>query len=502
MPLNPLYQAGISPNKAGHGEEPMSEKKKIFKPLPISGFPEWLPEVRAVELQWFDHIRRVFESYGFCNIETPSVELLDALKAKGGDGEADVDKEMFIIRHLSREVEESSKEPRLALHFDQTVPLARYTAQHFNELVFPFKRYQMQRVWRGERPQAGRFREFYQCDIDVINVASLPLHFDAEMPAIIWEILSSLPGMEKEKENIQIRVSNRKILIGFLESLGITNAEDIAKVTRIIDKAPKLDEAHIHKLFQDAFSYKKPDDPVSYFPEGFPRKEITTFIDITKSTSGNLGIKDLKRILADLVYKSERGSQNATKIFDDGFEELAFVLDQLSHLPPGAVVADLSIVRGLDYYTGTVYETVFLDDPGYGSICSGGRYDDLAGNYINKHLPGVGISIGFSRLFDRLRQQGKLPAGRLSPADIMVVMPSEERRALTMETAQKLRAQGHKVETFHNPVKLARQLAYAEKKGIPYVWFPPFEDGKDHEVKNMQAGTQAKADPGNWKKDE
>ena len=218
----------------------MSGKKKIFKPTPISGFPEWLPEERAVELQWFDHIRQTFESYGFCNIETPSVELLDAINAKGGDGEADVDKEMYIIRHLSREIEESSKEPRLALHFDQTVPLARYTAQHFNELTFPFKRYQMQRVWRGERPQAGRFREFYQCDIDVINVDSLPLHFDAEMPAIIWEILSSLPGMENE--NIQIRINNRKILFGFLKSLGVTKESDIGIITRLMDKLDKSGE--------------------------------------------------------------------------------------------------------------------------------------------------------------------------------------------------------------------------------------------------------------------
>ncbi len=183
---------------------------------------------------------------------------------------------------------------------------------------------------------------------------------------------------------------------------------------------------------------------------------------------------------------------------EDGIEELSFVLDQLSHLPAGSVVADLSIVRGLDYYTGTVYETVFTDIPSYGSICSGGRYDDLASNYINKKLPGVGISIGFSRLFDKLRQEGKLPAASVSPADIMVVMPSEERRNLTMETAHTLRSRGYKVETFHSPSKLKRQLAYAEKKGIRFVWFPPFEDGQEHEVKDMETGTQSKVSPENW----
>ncbi|MCB9974805.1 MAG: histidine--tRNA ligase [Rhodospirillales bacterium] len=464
----------------------MSAKKKIFKPQPVSGFPEWLPEVRAVEQQWFDHIRKIFESYGFCNIETPSVELLDAIKAKGGDGEADVDKEIYVLERYHKE--DGDKEARLALHFDQTVPLARYTAQHFNELVFPFKRYQMQRVWRGERPQAGRFREFYQCDIDVINVDSLPLHFDAEMPAIIWEVLSSLPGMENEK--IQIRISNRKILTGMItQDLAIDEPTAIAKIFRVIDKVEKIELTEFLKSLETVIKEFKPHATEKEIENvikllGFSRE--FKFWDIGEQ------IQSLEKIIEEAKIEND---------FVKGIEELQFVLTSLKHLPKGSVVADLSIVRGLDYYTGTVYETVFLDDPGYGSICSGGRYDDLASNYINKNLPGVGISIGFSRLFDRLRQQNKLPVGRISPADIMVVMPGEERRALTMETAQKLRAQGHKVETFHNPVKLARQLAYAEKKGIPYVWFPPFEDGNDHEVKNMQTGTQAKADPDNWKKD-
>ncbi|MBK9584664.1 MAG: histidine--tRNA ligase [Alphaproteobacteria bacterium] len=466
----------------------MSEKKKIFKPQPVSGFPEWLPEVRAVELQWFDHIRRIFESYGFCNIETPSVELLDALKAKGGDGEADVDKEIYVLERYHKE--DGDKEARLALHFDQTVPLARYTAQHFNDLVFPFKRYQMQRVWRGERPQAGRFREFYQCDIDVINVDSLPQHFDAEMPAIIWETLSSLPGMEKER--IQIRVSNRKILTGYLNAVGIYATDLLHIIFRNLDKIEKigLESAteNIIKYCSDNninFGDKSLNEPIGLFSIFAAQRYQKT--------------EEINQFLSLLNNKYPALQNNS--LFIEGVQELSFILDQLSHLPSGAVVADLSIVRGLDYYTGTVYETVFLDDPGYGSICSGGRYDDLAGNYINKHLPGVGISIGFSRLFDRLRQQGKLPVGRLSPADILVIMPSEERRALTMDTAQKLRKQGHKVETFHNPVKLARQLAYAEKKGIPYVWFPPFEDGKPHEVKNMQTKAQTAANPDDWKKD-
>ncbi len=494
----------------------MTKKKKIFKPTPISGFPEWLPEERAVELQWFDHIRQTFESYGFCNIETPSVELLDAINAKGGDGEADVDKEVYVLERLHKD--ENDKEPRLALHFDQTVPLARYTAQHFNELTFPFKRYQMQRVWRGERPQAGRFREFYQCDIDVINVDSLPLHFDAEMPAIIWEILSSLPGMENE--NIQIRISNRKILMGFLETLEqeylsldkpdttLVTEEVKQLIVREIDKLHKIGKTGVLTNIQEIGS--------SFGLEFGLDKFVQPFLDLC--TADNF--KDMLETpapgkflcgddLEDAFLKSEH-FDTSNKTLKTGIKELAFLLDHLSHLTKdGNVVADLSIVRGLDYYTGTVYETVFVDDPGYGSICSGGRYDDLASNYINKNLPGVGISIGFSRLFDRIRQSGtfqelqkagKLTTFRISPADVLVVMPSEDRRALTMETGQTLRKRGLKVETFHNPTKIKKQLSYAEKKGIPYVWFPPFEDEQGHEVKDMQSGEQTSASPDEWKK--
>ncbi len=467
-------------------------KNKIYKPKPISGFPEWLPEVRRAEQAWFDHIRKVFESYGFCSIETPSVEELDVINAKGGDGGADVDKEVYVLERLHKE--EGSKEARLALHFDQTIPLARYTAQHFNDLVFPFKRYQMQRVWRGERPQAGRFREFYQCDIDVINIDTLPLHFDAEMPAIIWEILSSLQGMENE--NIQIRISNRKILMGFLDSLDIPNREGTTsklstelktEIVRDIDKLEKHGKDVVLKRIEQTGSQYGVGFGLDHF--------IVPFINICESkfTNGD----DLEDAL---INNSNIDTSNST--LKEGIEELAFVMDQLSHLPEGAVVADLSIVRGLDYYTGTVYETVFTEDPSYGSICSGGRYDDLASNYINKKLPGVGISIGFSRLFDRIRLKDKLPINGISPADVLVILPNEEARTIMMETAQILRSNGYNVETFHSTSKLKRQMAYAEKKSIDYVWFPPFEDGQSHEVKNMKTGKQSTANPKNWKKDE
>jgi histidyl-tRNA synthetase len=432
---------------------------KIYKPRPISGFPEWLPDVRMIEQQWFDHIRRIFESYGFCNIETPSVEEIDVLHAKGED----VDKEIYVLERLHKT--EGDKDARLALHFDQTVPLARYVAQHFGDLVFPFKRYQMQRVWRGERPQAGRFREFYQCDIDVINVDHLPLHFDAEMPAIMWEVMSSLPGMENE--NIQIRVSNRKILMGLLDALGI---EQKIEVTRIIDKLEKIGQLAAEEQLM----------------------ELGVTLVQLRHIRALIAIKTETPTLIFDYVKSIDVSEVDTggyKTLCDGAQELATVLDNLSHLPEGAIVADLSIVRGLDYYTGTVYETVFIDDPGYGSICSGGRYDDLASSYINKRLPGVGISIGFSRLFGRLHREGKLPKGRLSPADVFVVLPSQDHKEKQNKTARILRERGFNVETAHGG-KLKKQLAYAEKKDIPYVWFPDEEAS----VKNMATGEQAKAD--------
>lgn len=433
----------------------MSKEKRIYKPKSIAGFPEWLPEERLVEQRWFDHIRRVFESYGFCNIETPSVEELDVLTAKG-----EVDKEIYVIERLHKD-ENDKKEARLALHFDQTVPMARYVAMNFNDLVFPFKRYQMQRVWRGERPQMGRMREFYQCDIDIINVDSLPISFDAEVAAVMYEVLEGL-----NIGRVQLRINNRKILMGLLESWGL---EDFVPVTRAVDKFEKIGkEAVIKLLIEDA--------------------KLTT-----EQVDHVLSLVSIKGKANDI-----RAIVPANDTMKAGIEELAFVLDNLSHLPDHAVIGDLTIVRGLDYYTGTVYETQLLDVPEFtGSVCSGGRYDDLAGSYINKHLPGVGISIGFSRLFDVMRQTRPdlLGIGPKSPAHIMMVLPSEEERAHAHDTARTLRARGYNVEVYHAARKIPDQMKYASKKGIPFVWFP-FKDG--HQVKDMVGGDQIPADAAIW----
>lgn len=434
-----------------------TQSRKIYKPKAISGFPEWLPEERLVEQRWFDHIRHTFESYGFCNIETPSVEELDVLTAKG-----EVDKEIYVIERLHAD-ENDKKEARLALHFDQTVPFARYTALHFNDLVFPFKRYQMQRVWRGERPQMGRMREFYQCDIDIINVDSLPLSFDAEVAAVMYEVLDGL-----NIGRVQLRINNRKILMGLLESWGLT---DYTGITRTVDKFEKIGREAVTQILAEE--------------ENLSAAQIETLLSL-------IAIKGNAQTIRSIP------AANAT--MQEGIEELAFVLDNLAHLPAHAVVGDLTIVRGLDYYTGTVYETQLLDVPEFtGSVCSGGRYDDLAGSYINKHLPGVGISIGFSRLFDVMRQTRRdlLKIGPKSPADILMVLPSEDERPHAAATARLLRGRGFKVELYHAAKKIPDQLKYASRKGLPFVWFP-FADG--HQVKDMASGAQTPADPQTWSK--
>ena len=467
--------------------------RKIYKPKPISGFPEWLPEYRRVEQQWLDHIRRVFESYGYTNIETPAVEEIDVLTAKG-----EVDKEIYVLERLHKE--EGDKDARLALHFDQTVPFARYVAQHFQHLAFPFKRYQMQKVWRGERPQLGRMREFYQCDIDVIGIDNLPLHFDAEMPAVIYECLMGL-----NIGRVQIRISNRKIISGFLEANGLTDAEANKCIIAKFDKADRYrqnnDNIGVFNLvmgdISDSFYSLNPN------PEKYGRTALEpilySFYQVASQTykSGD----DLKTKIEATEHFDLRN-----EMLSEGIDELCFVANNLQHLSNNngvaAVVIDLGIFRGLDYYTGTVYETRLLDVPDFtSSIVSGGRYDDLAGSYINKHLPGVGISIGLSRLFDVLKDKGIVQPSRKSPTDVLVILPSEDMRAVAASTAQTLRARGLNVELFHKPAKLGDQIKYAENKNIPFVWIVPFDKNGAHAVKNLTTREQTDGvNPATWQK--
>jgi histidyl-tRNA synthetase len=431
-----------------------------YRPRPVSGFPEHLPEIRMAELAMLDRIRATFESYGFASIETPSVEELEVLLAKG-----ETDKEIYTIERLQAD-ETAGGEARLGLHYDLTVPFARYVAQHFNDLVFPFKRYQMQRVWRGERPQAGRFREFTQCDIDVIGIDNLAVTFDAELAAVAMQALAAV-GVD----GVTLHISNRKIVQGFLHSLGVA-PEHHVPVVRCVDALLKVG----------------------------PAETIGAITRVIGDPGSAQAVADLATIVTpDESFRDLASRYGVTNpLFAAGLDELARVIAELRSLGITNIVADLSIARGFDYYTGTVYEGRFDATPAFGSVVAGGRYEDLAGAFINKKLPGVGISIGFSRLFAKLLHDGALKADRKSPADLLVVLPAEDRRPLALATAQALRKRGFKVETYHAAQKIGRQLGYAEKKGIPFVWFPPFEDGRPHEVKDMAAGVQAEADPQTW----
>jgi histidyl-tRNA synthetase len=435
-----------------------------YRPRPVSGFPEHLPEIRMVELAMLDRIRATFESYGFAPIETPSVEELEVLLAKG-----ETEKEVYTIERLQAD-DGAPSEARLGLHYDLTVPFARYVAQHFNDLVFPFKRYQMQRVWRGDRPQAGRFREFTQCDVDVIGIDSLAVTFDAELAAVAMQAIAAI-GVT----GITLHISNRKILDGFLQGLALEPAGRVT-VIRAIDAIHKVGADQTRALISQAFPGRDDRDAVA---------------------AKSVALASIVTVGPDLADRVEALGV-AHPILQSGLAELSQVMAHLRFLGAVNIVADLSIARGFDYYTGTVYEGRFDDAPSFGSVVAGGRYDDLAGAFINKKLPGVGISVGFSRLFAKLLADGRVKSERRSPADLLVVLPSEERREAMLTTAQALRRRGFKVETYHAPQKLSRQLGYAEKKGIPFVWFPPFADGQPHEVKTMASGAQGPADIEFW----
>ena len=436
-------------------------KDKIFKPRPISGFLEWLPEVRLVEQKWLKSIQDAFESYGFCSIETPSVEEIEVLAAKGGDA----DKEVYALRRLAAEPGEEDG-GRLALHYDLTVPMARYVAQHFGDLVFPFKRYQMQRCWRGERPQEGRLREFYQCDIDVIDMGEVSLHFDAEIPAMTLDVLSRLPIGP-----VRLHMNNRKILQGFYQGLGI---EDVVGAIRIADKIDKIGHDGVIEGLTGEL--------------GLPHSVASKCVELAS-------IKTTDASFAAEVRAF--GIDNA--LLEAGLEELTFVMLELAHLEPGQVVADMSIARGFDYYTGTVYEGKLVDYPDFPTVCAGGRYDNLVGSYSRQKLPGVGISIGFSRIFSKLVKEDRIEVGPMCPTDVMVACLPGSARSDVAATARALRERGFKVEMYHEEKSLKAQMKYASRKGIPYVWFPTNAEQVEHEVKNMATGEQVPADLASWK---
>ena len=430
----------------------------MHKPTPISGFPEWLPAQRLEEQRFLDTIRQVYELYGYTSLETSAVERVEVLQAKG-----EVDKEIYGLGRLRGQ----TNRWELALHFDLTVPLARYVAQNYGDLTFPFKRYQIQKVWRGERPQEGRFREFYQADVDVIAEDRLPLHFDAEMPALIYDLFQRL-GIKA-----LLRLNNRKILKGYYEGLGLAE-ERVPEVLREVDKLEKISPDAVRRTLEES---------------GLDSALANRCLEL--STLKGTGTE---------VFRQARALGVRHPVLEEGLEELAFVATELSHLPADQVVFDLGIVRGLDYYTGTIYETTLPEHPGLGSICSGGRYENLASEFINRKLPGVGISIGLSRLLAYLFGSGALAPTRQTPTEVLVLWPSTELRQACRDIAVRLRDAGIPTEIFHEPMALKKQIRYADRKGIPYVLFPhrwtPEEDLV--EIKQLASGEQEELPLETW----
>ena len=419
-------------------------------PRTLSGFMELLPQPQQQMERMMDILRRTYSLYGFTPLDTPVIEASEVLLAKGG-GET----EKQIYRFQKGDAD-------LALRFDLTVPLAKYVALHYNDLSFPFRRYQIGKVYRGERAQRGRFREFYQADIDIIGDGKLDITNEAEIPAIIYQTFTSL-GLKR----FQIRVNNRKILNGFYAMLGLT--EQSGDIMRTVDKLDKIGAEKVRTLLVDECG-------VSADSAG----EILKFIAIT---GGN------EQVLAAL--ESYRGRN---KVFDEGLDQLNTVVKYLSAfgVPAENFAVDLTIARGLDYYTGTVYETTLLDHPEIGSVCSGGRYDNLAEYYTDRQLPGVGISIGLTRLFYVLGEQGLLnPDLPTAPADVLILpMTAELSPAVTLAT--RLRAAGIRTQLYTEQRKFKAKMSYADKLGVPYVVFLGDDEiaGNVVACKDMTSGEQ------------
>jgi len=414
----------------------------LIKPRTTPGVMELLPRDQIAFQRMLDTIRRNYERFGFLPVETPVFELSDVLLTKTG---GETERQVYFVQStgaLSNAAEAGGGQPELALRFDLTVPLARYVAQHEHDLAFPFRRYQIQRVYRGERAQRGRFREFYQCDIDVIGKDALGVRHDAEMPAVIHAVFSEL-GVGA----FTIQLNNRKLLRGFFEGLGIADGERQALVLREIDKLDKRGAEAVRATLTGP-DFGLIDDVAD---------QIMAFVQV-RSTSH-----------ADALARLDAlGGSNPT--LEQGVAELREVIGLLKAqgLPESDYAVNFSIARGLDYYTGTVYETTLDDHPQIGSVCSGGRYEDLASHYTKSRLPGVGISIGATRLFWQLREAGIIDTAE-SSVEVMVGLMDEARLGDSLDIARQLRAAGINTEVQMEARKLAKQFQYADKAGIRFV---------------------------------
>jgi len=423
------------------------------KPTPLSGFPEFLPAQRMVERHVIETVRQTFELHGFASIETRAAETLDQLLRKG-----EIDNEVYVLRRLHASEDDTSG---LGLHYDLTVPFARYVLENAGKLEFPFRRYQIQKAWRGERPQEGRFREFTQADIDVVGRDELAFHHDVEVARVMAEALSRLPVPA-----LRMQVNNRKLIEGFYRGVGAT---DPAAVMRVIDKLDKVPADGIAKMLaSDA---------------GLSDVQIEQCLALAEIRTSDTSF---------VARVRELGVEH--ELLDAGLAELEAVVAGCASAVSDrlTVEADLRIARGLDYYTGTVFETRMAGFESIGSICSGGRYDSLATDGKTTY-PGVGISLGISRMLVPLLARGRLTASRSVPSAVLVAVSAEDDRARSGEIAQALRARGIATEVAPSAAKYGKQIRHAERRGIPYVWFP--DSG---EVKDIRSGDQSAADPATW----
>ncbi len=424
------------------------------RPTPISGFPEWTPAQRMIEQQLLDRLRATFESYGFAPLQTRAVEPLDQLLRKG-----ETSKEVYLLRRLQDDDHSERDEAPLGLHFDLTVPFARYVLENAGKLQFPLRRYQIQPVWRGERPQEGRYREFVQADIDVVDRDQLPFHYEVEIPLVIGEALGGLPIPP-----VRIQVNNRKLCEGFYRGLGIGDPQ---AALRAVDKLDKIGPAGVTaQLVETA---------------GATDVQAKACLDLAAINATDTSFADAVTAL---------GVRDP--LLDEGLAELVRVMEAGAEHAPGLLLADLKIARGLDYYTGTVYETQLTGYERYGSICSGGRYDNLATAGTDR-FPGVGISLGVTRMLGLLFGRGALSISRDVPTCVLVALPSEEVRRDSDRIAAALRRRGIAAEVAPAAAKYGKQIRFAERRGIPYVWFPD-----SSEVKDIRSGDQVPADAAAW----
>ena len=437
----------------------------MSRPTPLSGFPEWLPGERIVEQRVLDRLRRTFELWGYASLETRATEPLDQLLRKG-----EIDKEVYVLRRLQADPGDAG-DAGLALHYDLTVPFARYVLERSGHLQFPLKRYQIQRCWRGERPQEGRYREFTQADIDVVGAGELPFHYETELPLVLFDALAGLTDIGLPP--VRMHVNNRKVSQGFFRSLGLA---DLAGVLRLVDKLDKIGPGRVAAALREE--------------AGADDAQAAAVLEFASIVAEDASVADRVRALA------KRTGSGEDPLLDEGLEELVRVVEAARANAPGMLVADLRIARGLDYYTGTVYETTLLGHEDLGSVCSGGRYDNLASSGSDVY-PGVGISVGVTRLLSRLFSRSLITASRSVPTCVLVAVRAEDERSASDDVAAALRSRGIPVEVAPTAAKYGKQIRHADRRGIPYVWFPQGPDGGD-EVRDIRSGEQVPADPRSW----